>query len=615
MRDAFKIFLRFFTKLKSYLIANFVFNTLGALFGAFSFISLIPVLKIILNTDSDKLYVKREIAFSIIPWEMPSYEDFMNNIYAWLAGLIETNGSLHALVAVGVVGITLVLFKTGFIFMGSFTMVKILNHTVKDMRDNIFMKVLTLPIGFFNEERKGDIISRATTDIKEIELAIQAAIDMLFKNPMVIIINVIIMVFMSWELTIFVFVMFPIAGGIIGYIGKSLRGKSLKGQQKAGEILSTFEETLGGLRIIKGFNAEKRMFSKQTQENEEYRHIMDGLMWRNSLASPLSEFLGTIVIVTVMWYGGRLILGHNSPIDAPQFLVYLIFFYSIINPSKAFSTAYYRIQKGLGSLDRIDEVLNTESNIILKENADPINGFENEIEYNKVWFKYQEDFVLSDVNITVKKGQTVALVGQSGSGKSTMIDLMPRFYDVIKGSIKIDGKDIRDLDIYDLRHLLGIVNQEPILFNDTIYNNIAFGLNSTTPKDVEQAAKIANAHDFIMETENGYQTNIGDRGNRLSGGQRQRISIARAILTNPPIMILDEATSALDTESERLVQDAINKLMKDRTSIVIAHRLSTIRNADVIHVLKYGKIIESGNYEELLALNGEFKKLHDIQFN
>lgn len=613
MREALKVFLRFFPKLKGYLIANFIFNILGALFGIFSFVSLIPLLKLIFKKDLQE-YVYKELDFSLIPLKMPNSEELLNNFNAWFSELIKHSDPKYALLIVGAFGISMMFFKNLFNFLGGWTMVKTLNHIVKDIRSLIYKKVLTLPIGFFNEERKGDIIARATTDVKEVENSIQSSADMLLKNPIIILFTVMAMVFMSWQLTIFVFIMFPVAGGIIGYVGKSLRTKSHKGQSKVSDILSTIEETLGGLRIVKAFNAEQKMYDKQDKENEDYRNIMDSLMTRNSLAGPLSEFLGTIVIIIMMWYGGNLILSDKSALDSEEFLVYLVLFYNIINPSKAFSSSYYRIQKGLASLDRIDEILNAKSNIILKENAVPCTGFESNIEYDKVWFKYQEDYVLKDISIKIDKGQTIALVGQSGSGKSTMIDLLPRFYDVIKGNLKIDGTNIKDMELHDLRKLFGIVNQEAILFNDTIYNNIAFGVDNTTPEEVEMAAKIANAHEFIKETERGYNTNIGDRGNRLSGGQRQRISIARAILTNPPIMILDEATSALDTESERLVQDAINKLMKDRTSIVIAHRLSTIRNADKIHVLKNGKIIETGSYNELLELGGEFKKLHDIQF-
>lgn len=613
MREAIKVFLRFFPKLKGYLISNVIFNMLGAIFGIFSFFAIIPLLKLIFKRDFE-VYEKVDLDVSVIPWNFP-VADIKNNAYAWVSEIIQDKEPQHALMMVGLLGVIMVFFKNGFNFGGSLMMIKILNHTVKDLRGLLYKKILTLPIGFFNEERKGDIIARATTDIKEVETSIQSSVDILFKNPIIILFTVIAMVLMSWQLTLFVFIMFPIAGAIIGYIGKSLRSRSLKGQDKVGEILSTIEETLGGLRIVKAFNAERKMYKKQDDENEEYRHIMDGLMARNSLASPLSEFLGTIIIVVLMWYGGNLILSENSSLDSEEFIAYLALFYNIINPSKNFSISYYRIQKGLASLDRIDEILNTESNIIIKENAEPKKSFEDSIEYDGIWFRYLEDYVLNDIKIKINKGQTIALVGQSGSGKSTMIDLIPRFYDVEKGAIKIDGKDIRNLDLIDLRRLMGIVNQEPILFNDTIFNNITFGVDSATQEEVENAARIANAHDFILETEGGYQTNIGDRGNRLSGGQRQRISIARAILTNPPIMILDEATSALDTESERLVQDAINKLMKDRTSIVIAHRLSTVRNADVIYVLNHGRIIESGSYDELLEKNGEFKKLHDIQFS
>jgi len=614
MRDAFKLFKRFLPPYKTYVSLGILFNIFAAIFSIFSYIALIPLLKILfkLNTQSYE-YVDADI--SLIPFHIPR-DAIMNNLYAWLGKSIETNGPIRVLLIVALLGVAMIFFKSVFTYMASFFMVKIRNHVVKDIRNNIVKKIISLPIGFFTEEKKGDIIARTTGDVTEIEVSIVSSFDALIKNPIIILITLFSMIFVSWQLTIFIFIMLPFAGAIIGFIGKTLRKRSFQGQNKMGEILSTVEETLGGLRIIKGFNAEKKIQRKQKQQNEEYRSIMDKLMLRYFLASPMSEFLGVLVVMSVMWYGGRLILTETGKnlLQPEEFLVYLGLFYNIINPTKAFSTGFYNVQKGLAAVDRIDRILNTKSNIIIKENPLPINKFEDKIEYKNVWFKYNEEYVLRDISITIQKGQTVAIVGPSGSGKSTLSDLLPRFYDVTKGNLLVDGNEVSDLDIKALRNLMGIVNQEPILFNDTIFNNIIFGVDEARAEEVEMAAKIANAHEFIMETENGYQTNIGDRGTRLSGGQKQRISIARAVLKNPPIMILDEATSALDTESERLVQQAINNLMKKRTSIVIAHRLSTIRNANNIYVLKQGKIVEQGNYKELLAKNGEFKTLHNNQF-
>lgn len=615
MRDAFRLFRSFLPPYKGYVGLTIIFNILGAVFGIFSFIALIPLLKILFSLEAES-YRYMEVHFSIIPLHIPR-EALMNNLYAWLAENVEARGAVTMLIIIGLIGITMVFLKTGFTYLGSFSMTKIRNHVVKDIRNNLFSKIVALPIGFFTEERKGDIIARATGDVAEVENSIMTSLDVVFKNPVIILITLIAMIFMSWQLTLFVFIMFPIAGTIIGLIGRSLRKESRKGQIKMGEILSTIEETLSGLRIIKAFNAEKKILKKQKIQNEEYRSIMDKITLKRVLASPMSEFLGTVVVVLVMWYGGRLILLNtgSSALEPEEFLVYLVFFYNIINPTKGFSTAFYNIQKGLASMERIDKILNTVSSIKIKKDAVKIESFCNSIEYKNVWFRYKEDFVLKEVNIKIRKGETVALVGSSGSGKSTLTDLLPRFYDVTRGEIRIDGLDLRNLDISSLRSLMGIVNQEPILFNDTIYNNIAFGVENATSEEIEYAAKIANAHEFILKTENGYQTNIGDRGTRLSGGQRQRLSIARAVLTNPPIMILDEATSSLDSESERLVQEAINNLMKDRTSIIIAHRLSTIRNVDIIYMLNEGKIIEQGSYDHLLANNGAFRILHDTQFN
>lgn len=615
MKYAFRLFSRFLKPYKAYVSFTIVFNILGAIFGIFSFIALIPILKILFNLES-KVYNFIEADFSLIPLQIPR-EAIVNNMYAWLQQSAAEKGAIYMLVFVGVLTVILVLFKNVFTYFSSFCMTKIRNHVVKDIRNKLFAKIVSLPIGFFTEERKGDIIARATGDVIEVEVSIMTSLDIVFKNPIIIFFTLLFMVFMSWQLTLFVFIIFPVAGFIIGIIGKTLRKQSRKGQAKMGEILSLIEQSLGGLRIIKAFNAEGKIKAAQQVQNQDYRSIMDKITLRRALASPMSEFLGTSLVIAVMWYGGRLILldDGRSSLEPEVFIGYLALFYNIINPTKAFSSAFYNIQKGLASMERIDAILDTKSSIQNKEDAIEIKSFEDKIEYSDVWFRYKDDYVLQDINITIKKGETIALVGMSGSGKSTLTDLLPRFYDVTKGSIKIDGQNLRDLDMYGLRSLMGIVNQEPILFNDTIFNNIAFGVESTTPGEVEKAARIANAHEFIVQTEDGYNTNIGDRGGRLSGGQRQRISIARAVLTNPPVMILDEATSSLDTESERLVQEAINNLMKDRTSIVIAHRLSTVRNADTIYVLSDGRIVQKGSYDELLKSDGQFKSLHDNQFN
>ena len=468
-------------------------------------------------------------------------------------------------------------------------------------------------MGFFSDERKGDIIARMTNDVNEVENSIMNSLDMMIKNPIIIIVSVVVMIYMSWSLSLFVFIMFPIAAYIIGVIGKSLKKESRKGQNKMGEILSIIEEDLSGLRIIKAFNAEKRATIRFEKENENYFNIMNQLMWKRFLAHPMSEFLGTVVIIVVLWYGGRLILNHQSSLDAASFIGYLVFFYSIINPAKAFSTALYSVEKGLASMERIDAILDTKPEIIEKVDAEKIDKFNDKITYENVSFSYDSIPVLENISLTIKKGESIAFVGQSGSGKTTLVDLLPRFWDVTGGRITIDGIDLRYLKIKDLRDLIGYVNQEPILFNDTIFNNIAFGVDNATEEDVINAATIANAHNFIIETEKGYETTIGDRGDKLSGGQKQRLSIARAVMKNPPILILDEATSSLDTESERLVQDALVKLMSNRTSLIIAHRLSTIKSADLICVLHKGKIVEQGTHEELIVKKGRYNKLHKMQ--
>ena len=497
-------------------------------------------------------------------------------------------------------------------YMAFYTMIPIRTGVVRDIRNQINRKITELPLGFFSEERKGDIIARVSGDVNEIETSIMSSLDMLFKNPILILIYLIGMIAISWQLTLFVFILLPFAGYVMGPVGKKLKRKSFEGKQQWGYLMSQIEETLGGLRVIKAFNAEAKIQDRFEKSNETFRRLTNRIYRRQQMAHPMSEFLGTATIAIVLWYGGTLILSSNSPIDASTFIYYLVIFYSIINPAKDLSKASYAIQKGLASMDRVDKILKAESNINDPEDPKPIALTES-ICYRDVWFKYQHEWVLKGIDLTIPKGHTVALVGQSGSGKSTLVDLLPRFYDVDKGSITIDGTDVRDATLYDLRSLMGNVNQEAILFNDTFFNNISFGVEGATLEQVQEAARIANAHDFIMASEDGYDTNIGDRGGKLSGGQRQRISIARAILKNPPILILDEATSALDTESERLVQEALENLMRNRTTIVIAHRLSTIRNADEICVMHEGEIVERGRHEELIALDGYYKRLCDMQ--
>lgn len=606
MKDLFRLLGRFIPPYKRYVSLNIIFNILGAIFGAFSFLFMIPILGVLFKTESyEKIQAVPEPEFTM------KYVEALAN--SEIVKLIETHGESFTLLMIGILMIIMVLLKTGLTYMASYFIVPIRNGVVKDLRNKINKKILSLPLGFFSEERKGDIMARVTGDVIEVENSIMNSLEMLFKNPILIIIQLSIMLAMSWQLTLFVFVLLPIAGTIIGRIGKNLKKSSVKAQNKMGEILTTIDETLAGLRIIKAFNAENKMYDRFDKQNEDYKTVMNGLMRRNYLAHPTSEFLGTVVIVIVLWYGGSLVLNNESSLTAEKFIAYLVFFYGIINPAKAFSKAMYSIHKGMASVNRIDKVLYAESNI--KEPAAPktFNGFDNTIEYKNVSFKYVDKLVLKNIDVKIEKGKTVALVGQSGSGKTTFVDLLPRFYDVIEGGIYIDGNNVKDLKFHDLRSVMGNVNQDPILFNDTFFNNIAFGVESATKEEVIEAAKIANAHDFIMENENGYDTNIGDRGGKLSGGQRQRISIARAVLKNPPILILDEATSALDTESERLVQDALTNLMKNRTTIVIAHRLSTIVNADEICVFNEGEIVERGKHEDLLKLNGVYKKLHEIQ--
>lgn len=604
MRDFFKIAIRYLPPYKRLLLLNFLFNLLSALFAVFSVALMVPMLEIILMQDSE--------VFEVLPWSF-EFSAIKNNLYYYIT-LLKTNyGPGWSLLFVGVFLVFGTLLKVGAAYLASYTSVGVRNGVVRDLRHQIYQKIIRLPMGFFSDERKGDIIARSTGDVQEVENSIMSSLDMFLKNPVLILVFLTTMLFWSLKLTIFVLVILPFAALLVGKVGKSLKRRSRKGQDKMGDILGVLEETLSGLRIIKAFNAEQRMLKKFDGEIDSYRTIMNKLMRRRDLAHPLSEFLGTIVIVLVVWFGGTLILNEEGGLNAAGFLAYIGIFYQIINPAKAFTQAFYSIQKGLAAYERIEAILSADISIKEADNAQEIKNMEVGLEYKNVSFSYGERPVLKNVSIQIPKGKTIALVGQSGSGKTTFVDLLPRFYDIKEGSIMVDGIDIRHLKIHDLRGLMGNVNQEAILFNDSIYNNITFGVDSATPEEVVAAAKIANAHQFIMETQDGYDTVIGDRGSKLSGGQRQRLSIARAILKNPAILILDEATSALDTESELLVQQALENLMANRTSIVIAHRLSTVRNADLICVFHEGEIVEQGTHLELIEKNGIYNKLHTLQ--
>lgn len=607
MKEFLQILRRFIPPYKKYLALTVVFNILSAVLNIFSFAALIPILQILFRTEG------AGTATQLMPWSLDNLKEVLaNNADYYVTQLIANVGATTTLLLIGLFLAFTTFLKTGAYFLSSATIIPIRTGVVRDIRNQLYHKITSLPIGFFSEERKGDIIARMTGDVSEIESSIMSSLDMLFKNPILIISYFTALIFISWQLTLFTLVFVPIFGWFMGYVGRKLKRKSIAAQSLWSDTMSQVEETLGGLRIIKAFCAEDKMNKRFDGINSEYRDSIQRVNIRQQMAHPMSEFLGTVLIIIVLWVGGILVLDQQI-LSGPTFIYYLVMLYSIINPLKDFSKASYNIPKGLASMERVDKILKAENTI--KEPANPkhIASFEHQIEFRHVSFRYGEQWVLKDINLVIEKGKTVALVGQSGSGKSTLVDLIPRYYDVQEGEVLIDGINIKELGIHDLRQLIGNVNQEAILFNDSFYGNITFGVDSATREQVEQAAHIANAHEFIMQTEHGYDTNIGDRGGRLSGGQRQRVSIARAILKNPPILILDEATSALDTESERLVQDALERLMKTRTTVAIAHRLSTIKNADEICVLHEGEIVERGTHEELLEKGGYYRKLHEMQ--
>ena len=607
MKAFWRVLKRFAAPYKKYLGGSLILNLLSAVFNIFSFALLIPILNILFKMD--------QTVYEFIPWNgMPTKEQLMNNFYYGVSTMIDKWGGSTALLLLGLIFALMTLLKTSCYFASSAVMVPLRTGIVRDIRVMVYNKLLSLPMGYYSKQKKGDIIARMSGDVNEIEVSIVSSLDMLIKNPILIFCYFAALIYLSWELTLFTVTVVPLMAWGMSAIGKKLKRQSLEAQDKWSETMAQLDETLGGLRIIKAFIAEDKMKERFANTANAYRKAYSKVAVRQASAHPVSELLGSIMIMVVLWFGGTLILSDKAPIDASTFIFYMTILYSVLAPLKEFSKAGYNIPKGLASMERVDKIMDAENDI--KESAHPkdINGFNDSLKFNGVSFSYEEGKeILHDIDLTIEKGRTIALVGQSGSGKSTLADLIPRYYDACEGSITLDGNDLRELRIKDLRSLIGNVNQEAILFNDTIFNNIAFGVENATMEQVIEAAKIANAHDFIMEKEDGYMTNIGDRGGKLSGGQRQRISIARAILKNPPILILDEATSALDTESEKIVQEALDRLTSTRTTIVIAHRLSTIKNADMICVMHEGSIVERGRHDELIALNGYYRKLHDMQ--